>query len=223
MLIFIGMKVISSMGGCASTSLLFWFKKYLDCNCPINSEGLTKSGPGANSKGLKHRIEPPHNDDAYLLKQNSFNRTDLNYGPIECAVFFYDSPLNIVPSLFNRKIAGGHAVAITGTRPDHLNSLDNFVNHGKDTFGFYEQFTNWSDAQNQRTYKRMIVSASAMWDHLDIILGFLGIQHTKNQFPSKRPRRTSFDELSNQQQSGLLNIYNNLVNDMNKFPDVVVI
>ena len=217
------MKLISSMGGCASTSLLFWFKKYLDCNCPINSEGLIKSGPGSNPKGLKHRIEPPHNDDVYLLKQNSFNRTDLNYGPIECAVFFYDSPLNIVPSLFNRKIAGGHAMAITGKRPPHLNSLDAFVNQGEDTFGFYEQFTNWSDARNQRTYKRMIVNASFMWDHLDEILGFLDIPHTKTQFPQKRPRQTSFESLNIQQRSGMNSIYNTLVDAMNRTPHIIVL
>ena len=217
------MKVISSMGGCASTSLLFWFKKYLDCNCPINSEGLIKAGPGSNSKGLKHRIEPPQTDDLYLFKENSFNRTDLNYAPIECAIFFYDSPLNIIPSLFNRRIAGGHAMAITGNRPPHLNSLDAFVNHGQDTFGFYDQFANWTDTRNQRTYKRMLVNASFMWDHLDIILGFLGIPHTKSQFPQKRQRQTSFDSLDIQQRTGLTRIYNTLIDDMSNFPDVVVI
>ena len=114
-------------------------------------------------------------------------------------------------------------MAITGKRPPHLNSLDAFVNQGDDTFGFYEQFTNWSDARNQRTYKRMIVNASFMWDHLDEILGFLGIPHTKTQFPQKRPRQTSFESLNIQQRSGLTHIYSKLVDDMNRHQQLLVI
>ena len=29
-------------------------------------------------------------------------------------MFIYDDPINIVPSLFNHKIAAGHAIAVSG-------------------------------------------------------------------------------------------------------------
>ena len=206
------MIIITSMGGCASTSNLFWFKNKIKCNCPINSEGLTRSGPGANHKGFKHRIEPPLQTDMYLLPENSYNRTDLNYGEIEKILFIYDSPFNIVPSLFNRKIALGHAIAITGTRPTHLNSLDSFIEQEVDSFQFESQFDNWMNPSIKRNYPRMLVNFSNWWEHLDDILDFLNIKNFKNEFPQKRERTTSFDVLNPNQKNGLLKIYGNLDN-----------
>lgn len=206
------MIIITSMGGCASTSNLFWFKSRITCNCPINSEGLSRSGPGANAKGLKHRVEPPNVDDKYLKPENNYNRSDLNYGDISKALFVYDSPLNIVPSLFNRKIASGHAMAITGKRPNHANSLDKFVEEKTDSFSLEVQYDNWSDTNVKRPYPRMLVNFSYWWDHLSEILDFLEIPDQEEKFPKKRNRNTSFDTLTNEQKSGLLNIYSSLDN-----------
>lgn len=204
------MILITSTGGCGSTSNLVWFKHRISCNCPINSEGLSKTGPGANSKGLKHRIEPPEHDDPYLFSENSYNRTDLNYGSIDKALFVYDSPLNIVPSLFNRNIASGHAIAITGKRPTHGNSLDKFVELQKDSFEIEKQYDNWSDVNIKRPYQRMLVNFSYWWDHLDEILEFLDVLDEKDKFPKKRNRNTSYENLSDNQKVGLSSMYYSL-------------
>lgn len=204
------MILITSMGGCGSTSNLFWFKSRIHCNCPINSEGLRRTGPGANPKGLKHRIEPPEQSDPYLFSENSFHRDDLNYGSIEKALFVYDSAFNIVPSLFNRNIASGHAIAITGKRPTHGNSLDKFVELQEDSFELEKQYDNWSDENIKRPYERMLVNFSYWWEHLDEILEFLDILDEKNKFPKKRNRSTSYENLSDTQKVGLSTIYKTL-------------
>ena len=107
----------------------------------------------SNPKGFKHRITPPESDDKYLLKENSFNRDDLNYGNINRAMFIYDDPINIVPSLFNRKIATGHAIAVSGKRPTHNNSIEKFLDLKIDSFELNQQWNNWSDINNKRNTK----------------------------------------------------------------------
>jgi hypothetical protein len=217
------MILITSMGGCGSTSNLFWFKSRITCNCPINSEGLSRVGPGANSNGLKHRIEPPNVDDKYLKPENNFNRTDLNYGDVSKALFVYDSPLNIVPSLFNRKIASGHAMAITGKRPNHANSLDKFVEEKTDSFSLEVQYDNWTDANVKRPYPRMLVNFSHWWDHLSEILDFLEIADQIEKFPKKRNRNTSFENLSNDQQIKLHDMYQSLINKIENSDTIRII
>lgn len=218
------MILISSMGGCASTSLISWFSTRIECNCLVNSEGISRRGPGSNPKGLKHRITPPLQTDKYLLAENSFDRTDLNYGPIERALFLYDSPYAMVTSLFRRNIAGGHAMAITGKRPSHNNTLETFLNKQEDSFGFYRQFDNWSNPAEHRDYKRLLVSFSALWDNLEYIIGFLGLDKTHlAKFLKKRERKDRFSELSVDSRKKMMFIYKELDDRMKKFPNVVVI
>jgi len=217
------MILITSMGGCASTSSLFWFKERIKCNCPINSEGLRKSGPGANPKGFKHRNTPPQITDRYLSSSNSYGRTDLNYGKIERALFVYDSPYNIVPSLFNRNIATGHAMAITGKRPTHGNSLDTFVKQNTDSFGLELQYDNWTSENIKRPYPRMLVNFSDWWENLEEILDFMGIKDEINRFPTKRVRKTSFKEMSEHHQIGLSSIYNSLESKIANSPKLRIL
>ena len=218
------MILISSMGGCASTSLLGWFSKRTECNCPLNSEGIRKRGPGANPRGLKHRPTPPASDDKYLLRENSFNRSDIRVGPIDRALFVYDSPYVMIPSLFRRRIAKGHAIAITGNRPAHNNTLENFLELGDDSFGFYRQFESWTKYDEKRNYRRLIVHFSALWEYTDYILEFLVMDEKYlKEFPRKRPRVDRFAELDEQSQLKLIFIYKELDDKMKKFPKVAVI
>jgi hypothetical protein len=218
------MILISSMGGCASTSLLGWFSKKVECNCPLNSEGYRKRGPGANPKGLKHRQVPPRNDDKYLLRENSFDREEINEGPITRALFLYDSPYAMVPSLFRRKIAGGHAKAITGKKPSPNNTIENFLNKQEDAFGFYKQFDSWSNYEIDRDYERLLVHFSAVWDYSEYIFEFLGVDkaHLK-AFPRKRNRKNRYGELDADSKEKMMFIYKELDDRMKKFPKVVVI
>lgn len=195
------MIIVSSMGGCGSTSFIAWFRRHIDCNCPYNSEGLPNPGPGANVKGLKHRIKPPDESDKYLPDGKK----------IERALFLYDSPYDIIPSLFRRRIAVGHAVAITGKRPTHENNLDDFITLGKDSFGFNEQFQNWSNPSIKKSYQRLIVRSSRIWSHLDVIGEFLAIsEDSMKAFPQKHLRKSSFTALSLSQSDGIKHIYGNL-------------
>lgn len=218
------MKLISSMGGCASTSLIHWFSRRCECNCPVNSEGIRRKGPGANKRGLKHRITPPLNDDPYLLKENSYNRTNINFGKIDRAVYFYDSPFAVTLSLFRRRLAMGHAIAIHGKRPPHKNDLDTFLDLGVDSFKFNEKFENWTDENNKREYKRLIVSFSSLWENADYILEFLNIDKSNlKNFPKKRNRENRFDSLESNKQKKLKKIYGELDDKMKSYPGIVVI
>lgn len=218
------MILISSMGGCASTSLIGWVARRRECNCPLNSEGLRARGPGSNFRGLKHRQTPPTNDDKYLLRETSYGRDDISFGPIERALFLYDNPYSTILSLFSRRIAMGHAMAVTGEKPNHSNSLSGFLDKQEDSFGFYKQFDSWTNSDIMPGYQRMVVHFSAIWDNLEHILGFLGID--KNQmsaFPPKKPRPDRFNELDEATREKLIFIYGGLDDRMKKFPKVKVI
>lgn len=212
------------MGGCASTSFIGWASSRIKCNCPLNSEGISKAGPGANPKGLKHRITPPRQNDPYLKIENSFNRIDLTEGPIERAVFLYDNPYSMVLSLFRRNIAMGHAIAVTGKRAFHKNELSNFLDEGCDTFGMFDQFKNWSNSDLKLSYPRLLVNFNHMWDNIDFILGYMGIDAKhKNSFMRKRERVDRLSELSKSDKTRLENMYRGLETKMNEFPGVKII
>jgi hypothetical protein len=167
----------------------------------MNSEGIPHPGPGSNCKGLKHRIRPPLPEDSYIPEGKKNDRS----------VFLFDSPYQIIPSLFRRKIAVGHAVAITGKRPNYDNDLDMFLSAGIDSFGFAEQFDNWCDARREPGYHRMLVRASLIWSHLPELLDYLGIPaDAKPTFPAMKNRNSSFEQLSAAQQIRMEEIYGDL-------------
>ena len=218
------MILITSMGGCASTSFIGWSSKKIKCNCPLNSEGIAKAGPGSNPRGLKHRIAPPRQSDEYLLRRNSYNRTDLTVGPITRAVFLYDTPYSMVLSLFRRKIAMGHAMAVTGKKPPHGNDLSRFLDAGHDTFGFFDQFENWSNPKFVVGYPRLLVNFDSLWDNLDYILGYMGIDNKyKNSFLRKNERVNRMGELTMDDKQKLRNIYAPLETSMNRLSGLELI
>lgn len=218
------MILITSMGGCASTSFIGWASKRIKCNCPLNSEGISKAGPGANPKGLKHRSSPPLQSDLYLKKENSFNRDDITEGPIQRAVFLYDSPYSMVLSLFRRSIASGHSMAVTGKRLKYGNDLDKFLDDGQDAFEFNNQFRNWTDKTNNCEYPRLLVNFNSLWDNLDYILGYMGIpKHQANSFLRKNDRVNRMNDLTDEQKQKIINIYSNLEANMNKINGIELI
>ena len=218
------MILITSMGGCASTSFIGWASRKIKCNCPLNSEGIRKSGPGSNPKGLKHRIKPPSQNDAFLKKENSFDRTDINEGPIERAVFLYDNPYSMVLSLFRRNIAMGHTIAVTGKRPNHKNQLSHFLDEGVDTFGMIEQFENWTNPKNNKGYPRLLINFNYMWDNLELLFGFMGIDPVhKKTFMRKRERINRMSALSQNDKKRIRSIYQSLDDKMKALPGAMII
>ena len=194
-----------------------WSKKRVKCNCPLNSEGIRKSDSGSNPKGLKHRKNPPQQNDKYLFKVNSFNRGDLCEGPISRAVFLYDNPYSMTLSLFRRKIAMGHAM-VTGKKPNHGNELSNFLKLREDSFGFYDQFNAWSQKNSKIDYPIMIVNFNSMWENIDHILGFMGIDlSNKKAFLRKNQRQDRFASLSQIDKKALVDIYGELDDKMKTF------
>jgi len=206
--------IVSSMGGTGSTSFIHWFSRRISVNCYLNSEGLPKRGPGANPKGLKHRLDPPRQNDPHLPNVNA----------IKNAVFITDTPYNIIPSLFRRKIAAGHAKAISGHRPEHENNLESFLSHGIDSFCFTEQFENWTSHENQRGYKRLIVRFPHLWNYLDQIFDFLEISRLEvEKFPPKKERNSSFDGLPEEDKERFKAIYSSLDEKINNTPNLIII
>lgn len=206
--------VISSMGGTGSTSFIHWFGKRIDTNCHMNSEGLPKRGPGSNPKGLKHRKNPPRQNDPYLPSPNSIKRS----------VFITDTPYNIIPSLFRRRIASGHAKAITGSRPNHNNDLEAFLTEGIDSFCFSEQFESWINHKNERGYKRLIIRFPYIWTYLEEILNFLEIPKSElEKFPAEKQRKSSFEGLPEESKDKFKNIYSDLDEKINNTPNLIII
>lgn len=202
------------MGGCGSTELIAWVAQHIECNCPMNSEGLPKPGPGSNWKGLKHRMRPPAVDDQYLPHGKSIDR----------GLFLFDSPYRIIPSLFRRKIAVGHAIAITGARPRHENDLDRFLEDGVDSFGFLEQFSSWCGMSDRPGYPCMLLKASSIWSHTSELLAFLGVPtRAAVSFPAERQRQSSFAQLSDFQKEKMRSIYAALNERVTSTHDIQVI
>ena len=218
------MILITSMGGCASTSFIAWTKNRVDCNCPLNSEGIRSAGPGSNPRGLKHRQSPPLQSDKSLFRENSFNRTDLKEGPIKRAIFLYDSPYNMVLSLFRRKIAMGHAIAVTGKRPTHNNNLDDFLEMGVDSFGFTDQFDAWTNKNTNCEYSRLLIKFDYLWENLDFLLGYMEIPNSeKSKFIRKHQRVNRMNDLTFDQKLKLKSIYSNLEKEMGAKPGMELI
>ena len=218
------MILITSMGGCASTSFIGWSSKRTKCNCPLNSEGIPIAGPGANPKGLKHRSVPPKQNDPYLKRENSFDRLDISEGPIKRSIFLYDSPYNMVLSLFRRNIAMGHAMAVTEKRPTHNNILDNFLDQGQDSFEFYQQFESWTNKNNGCEYPRLLVKFESLWDNLDYLFGYMGVPASEiKHFIRKHTRVNRMSELSDEQKHKLYAIYSDLDAKMNNMSGVELI
>jgi hypothetical protein len=218
------MILITSMGGCASTSVIGWASKRIKCNCPLNSEGISRAGPGSNPRGLKHRISPPLQSDPQLSRVNSFDRGDINEGPIKRAVFLYDSPYSMILSLFRRNIAMGHAMAVTGNKPSHLNNLESFLERGEDTFGFYNQFKNWSDKDVNCDYERVLVKFDSLWENLDYLLGYMSIPKSEGRFFLKKQQRVNrMENLTQLQKTKLISIYGELDDQMKKMEGIVVL
>jgi hypothetical protein len=206
--------IVSSMGGTGSTSFIHWFSRRIPVNCFLNSEGLRKRGPGANPKGLKHRMTPPSQSDPHLPNENA----------IKNIVFITDTPYNIIPSLFRRKIAAGHAKAISGHRPEHENNLESFLEHGIDSFCFSDQFYNWTNHENKREYKRLIIRFPYLWKYLDQIIDFLEISRLElDKFPPKKERNSSFNSLSEEQKEKFKSIYSVLDEEINNTPNLIII
>jgi hypothetical protein len=206
------------MGGTGSTSFIHWFSKRIPVNCHINSEGLPKKGQGANPKGLKHRITPPRQNDTYLPNLGQASE------PIKRAVFITDTPYNIIPSLFRRKIAAGHAKAISGHRPEHDNNMSSFLSHGIDSFCFSDQFRNWVDHKNERSYKRLIIRFPHLWNYLEQIFDFLEISRLElSKFPPLKQRSSSFDALTEEEKDKFKSIYSTLDEEINNTPNLIII
>ena len=206
--------LISSMGATASTNFIGWCARRLETNCQYNSEGLPAPGPGANPKGLKHRISPPSSDDPYVPRGAIIKR----------AVFIFDSPYNIIPSLFNRRIAHGHAIAITGKNPGHNNDIGRFADQNNDSFGFHEQFFNWTVAST--SYSRLIVRFDAIWDFVPEILEFLEIGMDQKAYflPDRRvQRKSSLRDISCGQRRAIKSIYADLHTRIMEYPDLNLI
>ena len=118
----------------------------------------------------------------------------------------------------------GHAMAVTGEKPRHSNSLESFLDKNVDSFGFYEQFDSWMNPGVTRDYKRMVVHFSAIWEHSAAILEFLGIDGSNlSAFPKKKERKDRFGELDSRLREQLIVMYGELDEKMKKFPKLVII
>tara|TARA_B100000676_G_C17919761_1_gene754799 strand:+ start:80 stop:475 length:396 start_codon:yes stop_codon:yes gene_type:complete len=130
----------------------------------------------------------------------------------------------MVLSLFRRKIAMGHAMAVTGKKPPHGNDLNRFLETNHDTFGFFDQFENWSNPDIQPGYPRLLVNFDSLWDNLDYILGYMGIDTKyKGGFLRKNDRVNRMDGLSVSDKQKLRNIYAPLETSMNKLSGIDLI
>lgn len=170
---------VCSAGGCATTLLINFIQHNTDYYFVTNNI--------KDKDGLKHKAYP---------HKNICNK----------AIYLFGNPMNTAISLIGRWRSRA-SVKITGLQfPPNVISLEDFVRNGIDYYGFERQYHNWSTMYSG--YPIMLVKYENMWDNLETIFSYIGIDKSKiKKFPKKRRRKSDWTEKPDHIRKDLLNMY----------------
>ncbi|EAZ81599.1 hypothetical protein [Algoriphagus machipongonensis] len=187
--------IVSSYGGVGTTFLINWLKKYRNTNHPDDDDGL------------KHLPVPP-------LSTNK---------ELKC-VYIYGNPELATVSLFRRDFHHMHSVKLLKlekwrTNPISLEmKLSDYAAEGVDRFKFEKHFFNWyEDYLNCPTF---FVKYDKIFDSLEPLFDFLEIPKKRiSDFPKPIKRTSSLNELSEETQENLHQLYGDFNQKLARLPD----
>ena len=189
--------LIVSFGGCGSTFLIKFMRKYRKTNLPNHKDFL------------KHAGSPP-----------------LSAGKAIRCIYLFGEPRMATVSLYRRKIAAEHAwnMQLGLGRPWHTppaSMLAGYVERNKDLFFFEKHFNNWFNAK--LTYPILFLRYDTLWNNLDVLFDFLNLpaQQIKD-FPRYRPRKSELAQLPPPLVAGLDRMYGRFTERLKTLPDYFV-
>ena len=185
--------LISSFGGCC-TSMLIKF---------LNPWYLTKTNHMWYHLELKHCPTPP----THL--RHAFK-----------AVYLFGDPRNALVSIYRRKLQNVHYFNIFQKQSADLpQTLDLFLERGEDIFGFESHFLSWTNSSaTQRSFPILFVNSDYLWDNLSYLFDYLEVpRKSRNSFPCRRPRESSWEGLSATQREQINSIFGNVTDTIKNF------
>jgi len=213
------MTIVNSYGGAATTIFIDHFsnqgviipiKEYTGVAIEINR-------PVAQQTVFKHTPQPPDESDK--------------------AVYIFSDPVEAVMSFFRRRSEGynrtmrglgtpvkdwvvGHCKNIGGdyTQMNKDWDLTSYLEQGEELLGLERHFDNWSSAR--RSYPILLVKYEKMWEHLEAIHDFMECPGAVADFPQKRTRGSSLDNLNAKDKNNILKMYGTLREKISLAPDI---
>lgn len=204
------MIVVNSYGGAATTIFIDHF----------SNQGVTipiKEYSAGYEYVFKHTPWPPDEGDK--------------------AVYIFSDPVEAVISFFRRRSEGhnktmrglgtpakdwvvGHCKNIDGdhSKIDEEWDLTDYLSQGEELFRLERHFDNWTKADRQ--YPILLVKYEKMWENLEVIHNFMECPDAASDFPQKRTRGSSLDNLSPKDRHNILKMYGPLKEKISLAPDI---
>lgn len=102
-------------------------------------------------------------------------------------VFIYANPVQVVISLFARFPATNIYQNLQCSKQGP-SSLEEYATEGRDAFELETYFRNYISPSHPRSYPIAFIKYEYLWDNLDALQKFIGLQEVKKMFPQKQPR-----------------------------------
>ncbi|WP_016953301.1 hypothetical protein [Anabaena sp. PCC 7108] len=188
---------VSSFGGVGTSFFMNFFEKYIRLNCSHNVDSI------------KHTDTPP------LTHKLKFK-----------AIYIYGDPIEAVVSIFMRKYHGLHSQYMLCNYPKiqpilKNETLESYLDLGEDKFKMEAHFHKWFDTS--RHYPILFLKYEKIWDFLPEIFDFLEIEqkHIKD-FPPRRKRNSSLNQLSENTIDRLNNMYGKFAKELETKPPFLI-
>ena len=235
------MIVVNSFGGAATTIFINHFKSY-GIDIPVKGEDLWLQT--SERTGYKNPYGIAVQNLAYVFKHSqspppeNFSKRNGTPQSVNRAVYLFSDPVDAVISFFMRRFkalappkgigtpdkywALKHAHNIGGCWEDFDPDWDlaDYLSIERDLFCLKHHFDNWTKAD--REYPILLVRYESMWNHLEMIHKFMGFSdhpEALKNFPQEKERTSTLENLKPEYQKKILNLYGNLRDEINDFPD----
>jgi len=141
-------------------------------------------------------------------------------------LYLFGNPMNSVISIFNRNLQHIHYRNIFNKvlKPQNM-TFEYFLDQGVDIFHLEQHFQNWMNDNNEaRNYPIILIKYETMWDNLEYIFDFLGLEKKRiSEFPDKKERKSDWRNQPKKIREKLLKIYTPLLSKINNSPEVKII
>jgi len=199
---------VTSFGG-AGTTLLLNFLSFLGIRIPMGEKHYEWK--------WKHlRMPPGCGVMSYMKPRKGFK-----------AVYLISNPMNVIISLFGRKLHHIHlkSMGIENKVMSPNLTLEEYLDRGEDIFLIEEQFKNWTECpKDAREYPIMIIRYEYLWENVQELFDFLDIPPAfLKRFPNKVQRSSDWEKQPPGIQKKLLNIYGGLYKRVENFPQTKII
>jgi len=191
--------IVVSFGGVGTTFLIEFLANYFKLNHPNDHDGL------------KHTHLPPISINKALK-----------------VLYIYGDPREAIISLFRRGYHSMHSkkmmrfIPNTKAIPEDW-SLSDYLNSGKDRFGFENHFNNWY--HKYQVYNTAYIKYDYLWEQSNLkrLFDFLGLPYSQiSRFPKRLPRKSKFDNLNTEEDRKINMMYGEFAKKLSIMPQIEI-